>query len=123
MILKLSIADNKILRRACRYIGEVVEPLALSSLAICLDASVLYLQAEMLNAYVERTTRATAHLRKLIIVPEPSKQIRVQAWGQLVTGHGLHPTGSTGAASESYQQLLQTFFALLLSLDNVNTVE
>ncbi|KAF5316150.1 hypothetical protein D9619_006604 [Psilocybe cf. subviscida] len=120
----LSIADNKSLRHVCQYISQVVEPLALFSLTFCLKDSILHLYAKKLNAYAERTTRAAAHVRKLAVISQD----------QLTDFHHVHAEerrnktiaryhGTPVAPPANYQQLLEAFLNILLSLDKVITFD
>lgn len=124
LILKLSIAENKTLRYVCQYINQAVEPLALSSLALCLTAPALDLYSKKLNAYAERTTRAAAHVRKLAVISQEQLKhfhhLQVEDWrNKTIASYRGIPI----EAPASYQQLLEVFLNLLLSLDNVTTFE
>ncbi|KAF5316147.1 hypothetical protein D9619_006601 [Psilocybe cf. subviscida] len=113
----LSIVDNKVLRYVCRYINQAVEPLALPSLSFCLKHPILgLLYAEKLNVYAERTTRATAHVRKLAVISE--NQLRYSNDRKTTSLRGI-----PNAPPASYQELLEIFLNLLLSLNNVDTFE
>lgn len=124
LTLKLTIADNKVLRYVCQYISQAVEPVALPSLAFYLTAPALDLYAKKLNAYAERTTRAAAHVRKLAVISQGQLKsfhhFQVEDWrNKTIASYRGTPTEPPA----SHQQLLEVFSNLLLSLDNVNTFE